>query len=477
MGGNQLGFWSASVYIVAVPLAFLVSAFIRPIRDLKWCFQYQLLVCIWLAILCVIFASRGAFKAYMSWVFSLNRYRFLFALTLFWLMSMLAIHGSGARNYEGVVSGIVFLFMAPFFVWLFGHFSSRKVLLRLICVGGMCCILTLENIFLLIHSRLGVGLSAEYQDLAYLGVSASFFSEYLPKIFINVRDGNSLAVALCGFSFCMLLRRCGEFRIRRLLDLREVLPWLLHLFSAFMSFSNAYLTQGRGFYFAFAMLSLFAIIFSLLRKIESSVLACIGLVALFWLVGGFAAFVVRTISQGDGAPALYESMLARAAFDLSGYGARWLLWKSYLVQGLSESWFWGAGFNFRPALPEVLPRSLQFSTPHSLFVQIISNAGLAGVVISCFWLSAACRFVWLELESPYEPLLILLPLVGYSFVAGMFATPLGVWLLTIIPLFLQSRRREFFVGSRLVFGGGPVQRLLIVAVGLILIVTYLCIKC
>jgi len=172
-----------------------------------------------------------------------------------------------------------------------------------------------------------------------------------------------------------------------------------------------------------------------------------------------------------GAFVCHQTMASRMIDDLSfsKYG-RLDLWLSWLRSGFHQSWLWGHGLGLKT---DLLNRFSVY-TPHSLLVQILSDSAVWGAgfsVLVFFGMVVCIRRAGLGSLFGVLGLYSLIVSFVYLNVAAVMFWPSGVWLLTLSPLALlhqKERRVSTFRATRL-----PLLVWLFIALVFLLLVIFL----
>ena len=159
---------------------------------------------------------------------------FFFCLFSLWLLVLGFCHGFGGVHLEGMGSALIFL-LSSFVGWFVVTRCNRQIFIYL---TGFCLVsaLLLENTFLTVYYFQGYDF-----NLTFLN------RDNLPRIFMNIRHGNSLSV-LCS---CFALYYSYRFICRQISA--PLFACRLLAFAGFScTFYNLLLTQGRGLALALA---------------------------------------------------------------------------------------------------------------------------------------------------------------------------------------------------------------------------------
>ena len=159
--------------------------------------RWQYLYLISIIPLSVLLLSQAHFFRFLDWFFGSVAWK-LFLSGCLWLVVPALVHGFSAFNIVGFLSAFLFLvFVFTFWPFLVcSRVSVLRIALSVSCVG----LLWLENIFLSAYVVRGYPFNLTYLSL-----------DNLPRLFMNVRHGNSLALACIAFSFyCFCSRSCCE---------------------------------------------------------------------------------------------------------------------------------------------------------------------------------------------------------------------------------------------------------------------------
>lgn len=356
-----------------------------------------------------LFAFRGHFSTFLVCFFSSRYIVALYSVFLSWMLLLIWVHGI-LPQLESVLSLLFFLLILPVLIYL-ASFSRRKWSFSLVASIMLLTLLTLENVYLLRYLFLGE---------SFNGVNLFFLQE--PRLFINSRDGNYLALGQVLACFVAIKHWCGSYR--RLPRLSNLVVSLYGALSILMAGINAWLTQGRGLLLS---LLLFVIsLFVLAIRNRSFIDFALGMFSSAALLLSFLLFkLISAVSVVSQARASIPESLASSFIERESAG-RFELWFSWLQSGLGHSWLWGHGLGFLPAAN----RSIQV-TPHNIFVQMISDAGLSGLVVLVLLFLLFISSPLSKLRLPWV-LCLALPLGLYFSVGSVLFWPSGVWVSSIL---------------------------------------------
>lgn len=417
--GSDVGIFA---YILLFPLLLLLGLFIPPDWQ-RFGFQWQALGLTAVTAYLLWFADAFSRLGFLAWLFKTRVY---VLVILFWvyMIGLGLAHGFDLQ-FQSLSSGLLFSLFSPvcFYFFVYRASECHRVTLSLI----LLVVLATEDILLAFHYH-----SAAPMNGAFAG------DQTLLRVFVNVRDGNAWAIAASVVAFA-LTRAFVGFRLSHKYSAslgisvfcRALLAW-------FLVFFNAWISQGRGLFFAvFAGIGICAFSFSVVRD-KLRFLFPIGVaLCLSWC--SFKSLSLAVC----GAFECQEAMATRLIADLSfsRYG-RLDLWSSWLDSGFRQSWLWGHGLGLKT---DALNRFLVY-TPHSLLVQILSDSALWGACFSLlifFGIVVCIRRA--GLGNPFGLLGLYSLIVSFVYlnVAGVLFWPSGVWLFTLSPLALlhQKERR------------------------------------
>ena len=195
--------------------------------------RWQYLYLISIIPLSVLLVSQSHLVRFLDWFLGTAAWK-LFLSGCLWLAVPALVHGFDGLNFVGFLSAFLFLIFV-FTFWPFlvcSRVSAWRLMFSVSCIG----LLWLENIFLSAYSLVGRSFNLSYLTL-----------DNLPRLFMNVRHGNSLALACISFSFyCFYSQSCREGPlggVRRQLHVFRALS-----FVGFAGvFFNVLLTNGGSF--------------------------------------------------------------------------------------------------------------------------------------------------------------------------------------------------------------------------------------
>jgi hypothetical protein len=408
--------WAALVFLIGPFLSILIAPFCLLGFErfgVQW--HVLLLSCLGAAALVV---PQAGFFPFVKRLLASRRVSASVAVFVVWLLVMGFVHGFAAQA-ESLLSAAMLLLMLPIGLYValdpYRQWSIGDLALALLLL-----IVVLENIFLSSYFLRGLDLNQ-----VYMNVIGS------PRLFLNVRDGNFLALTQ---SQLLVLFFFG--RENRCLDRQNGCDlWVAFVgFMAFQPFFNAWLTQGRALLLCLFMA--IALLFWYGVRRRSRLHCTIGAISLGSGILAFAAYMMLRlqVSVSSGAAGL-ASLVDRAD------GGRFELWRVWLESGLSHSIWWGHGLGF---LPELRPGA-NF-TPHSFLIQLIADGGAVGALML-----VAMILISLNLWRLDQRQVLAFDSVLFVFLFGKLASiafwPSGVWawatLILSVVLFLRGSFLEF----------------------------------
>lgn len=432
---RPLSAWLIYLYTVFYGLLLCLSAFIHPI-NLKLEFQYiALAICSMGPITYLLGNSKlSAIFLYPSnWQ---KLYRIPVFITILWLAIIWLAHSGSSSNTLGILSGLCFLlFSSALATCVSSNRNIATVLARGLAIA-LCTTLLTESFFLLVHLKSGISLNGAY-GIGYVNFGSL---EYLPRIFINTRDGNTLAVALACLGYAFIGGDVFSIKSSRI---NKAFHFLLGLACLNISFSSALITNARGACLApfGGLFALFLIAFVNRNWVQLRKLFYHLLIVSLALAAAFIQHRLLTNSLGIsmdsvGSIATRTQSEIQSVLIQDGSSGRWLLWSIWIKQGFGGHWLWGSGFNFIPNLPQSLSR---IKDPHNIIVHLISSSGISGFFVLCMWIATIvkqCR----KAVDKIKPFIgfTLISLFCYACVAAVFAWPSGIWLYSMLPSLILS---------------------------------------
>lgn len=407
---------ATAIYLGLFPALLLLGFLVPP----DWRrFGYQ-----WQAFGLTVVISSAAWLAdpsvrplFLNWLAS-SRVWIMTMIAWFYLVVIGLVHGVSAQ-FESLASGFLYftLFPLAFYVFAFYfrdwhfRFLSRVLLF----------VLAIEDLFLAFYF-----FSAESPNSSLLDASV------LPRIFINVRDGNFWAIAASLVAFLLAVefagdRDCKSALNRRARFIKASLAW-------FLVFFNGWITQGRGL-FVSVFCALFVCLFLGGDFRRQLFLVPVGIGMCFSWLAFRCLFAFSCVSGGCFA-SIFDRFIADVSFQKYG---RVDLWLSWVRSGVSESWLWGHGLGVKT----VSLSEFREHTPHNLFVQILSDSGFWGVSFSLVLVLMVIAFLGggktrIGLLGAY----CLVAVFVYLNVAAVLFWPAGIWLVSMVPLTFDNARES-----------------------------------
>lgn len=396
------------VYLVIPPVGWLIVAG-WPQGLGRFGMQWQVLG---LGIACaslLVLADGASLHAYCRWLKVRGVLPFLFWGCL-WLALMGVVHGFLGLQLEGLLSGVLFLILFPVvcFAW-----TSVGVGCRSIFIFCVALLLVVENLFLSVYLWRGLGFGVEVLE-----------GHWFPRIFLNIRDGNTIAVGASVAALALLVSS----------RMRWLGFWLM-----VAVFFNGWITAGRGLFlsvwFGVALVCFRAVALPCRRKqFFAMFLYCLAALACSWVIY-FALSVAAGVDSGA-----FRSMIDRLADDAQfGRYGRLAIWSEWIRTGLAQDFLFGSGLGVRPILLDE-----PIFTPHNLFVQLLAEGGvfsLMMVVPPCVWILS--RLLVGRGEDRLLYVYCLGALLVWLSVSAMLFWPAGVWLVSNLgSAFCQGNLRR-----------------------------------
>ena len=410
------------VYIALFPVLLLFGLLLPPDWQ-RFGFQWQALGLTAFIAISVLFSDSTIRDRYCSWFVSSRAWLFVL-LALLYLAVMTFRYGVEPQRVS-LASGYLFAVLSPVLLWI--SFSGVRLLHRFVLSAFLLLVLLVENTFLVVY-RIN-----ETSPNAALMMRGD-----LPRLFINIRDGNAWAIgaSVTAFSLTLLLVQASPVALKSMCRSRL---FFVTLFSWFLVFFNGWITQGRGLFVA---IFCGIVVCFLVEKTRFFSFALLPVFAGFLLSFGFYKAVSLLACGFAGCP---ESMIDRFLSDASlvRHG-RLDIWSAWIRSGLSHSFFWGHGLGVKPDSLSIYP----VNTPHNLFVQIFSDSGFFGVLMSALLFLS---FVHVLRRSAFVVgglgIYSLVASLLYLSVAGVLFWAVGVWLVFLIPIALQKNEESLMDSS------------------------------
>lgn len=395
--------WAALVFLISPFLSILIAPFCL-LGFERFGVQWHVLLLSCLGAAALVVPQAGFFpfvkRLFASWRFTLTAVVFIA-----WLLAMGFVHGFAAQA-ESLLSAAMLMLMLPIglYVALDPHREWRLADVALLL---LLIVVALENLLLTIYFFRGL----EFNQV-HLNVLGP------PRLFLNVRDGNFVALVqyLLALVFCL---QGGKQRFSRL-GMGSAL-WIASVgFLAFQPFFNAWLTQGRAL-----LLCLFTAIVLLIgcgvRK-RSPVHLSLGIVSLGSGMFAFAFYHLLSFQLASmGGATGFASLIER------GSGGRFELWRVWLESGFSNSLWWGHGFGFLPEgnnTPQV--------TPHNLLIQLFADSGLSSVLMLSIVVVIARGFLCPKLCDVV--CIVSLPIIVYMMLGSVLFWSAGIYAAVLLVI-------------------------------------------
>lgn len=420
---------------------FFLTAFVPP-DNFKHDYQWIVVGLAYLIAAIFFLRSRQHLSRLRDFLASVKWFWGVWLITTLWLFLMLFVHGDRGGNLMGVNSGFLGLCVLPIAAYLGHELSwSRESWLRKqlswVLLMSLLPLSLFENIYLAMHRFAGIPASLSYHTTEHLVCCPYVYWSFLPRMFVNVREGNILSLmGLCVVYFLLAQWSPEENmpQIRGIESDPSSLVWCLKalLFSCFL---NAFLTQGRAILLALTIPMLILYLASLLstwvvghRYIRH--------IARMFFVTGVASYVV---SSGLNILAPRANRLLTSSMDdmntlNDGFSAgRALIWKEWLEQGFFTSPWFGSGFNFRPFHDSV---HYALSSAHNIFITVLADGGLLGFLVCILWFCV----VWKNwMADRFTALMIgcfVTSFVIFSITSSVFVRPIGCIFLPLLVFLL-----------------------------------------
>ncbi len=344
---------SAACLLLIYPTALLATCWVYPTWE-RYGIRFQVLCNSTLLAMAIVICSRSALNRFVVW-FRHSIFIYLLPLWLFGLSLMGWRHGFGFSDAhgQGLISGFLGALCVPFICYAMSSVRSFWVfkVLGLVIVA----INSIECIFLGLYSYYGINFNASF----------TLRGEEFSRIFLNTRDGGAWSVLLIGYVF--VLWSNAYHRLPCLvMTVRGILKYSVLLVPAYLL---SLLTSSRALFVSVAF-ALLAVRFSRLMRGSSWVA--------FFLINAIAtvfAFVLRLMI---GASVAEASNSAVRLLEVDH--ARLQMWSAWL-KSLTlhpHDWFLGMGFNYVPA--DTLPPGRWLTNVHNLYLQLLVDSGLLGVI-------------------------------------------------------------------------------------------------
>lgn len=434
--------------IIFTYIAFFLSAFCPP-DNFKLEIQFTILSITYTWIAITFSLSKQHINRFLALARSVQGFCLLWISTLFWLLAMLIFHGDELPNLSGVNSGLLGLGALPVAAYIGFHYSSEregkegKHIVKIFTLS-VTSLLICENLFLAIHRFAGLDASLTYHTTKHLSQYSGLTWDFYPRIFLNIREGNLLALTgVIAFYASKLFELKEKHSITLVKDKSKgAIDSGLTIFLLSLCFLNAFLTQGRALLLAMILPILLSFLIKIFSKCQSQRddVICVARTFLYAVVIGL--LVAQIV---DHLAPVQSTLISRSASDLAslsagGFGGRALIWKQWLIQGFLGSPWIGSGFNFRPMHPGVHPN---LSSAHNLLVQILSDAGISGFAFFASWVAVTSSFL---AGKAKQFQFIFTGVIGavliFSSFSSIFVRPMGIVLLNafVSIAFIQSKR-------------------------------------
>ena len=226
-----------AVYVLAYPICLFLTIDLFPSFE-RFPVRWQVLCVSALLSLAIVVLNPRSCQSYWNWLVA-SPFSKLIPLGLLWLLTMCFVHGFMGSQAEGLASGLFFLLLAPLSFYCWGSVANpfwRRLIGSSIIIG-----LLVENLCLSVH------LYEQHSPNQLL-----LDGDNLPRLFLNTRHGNSLAVAAAVIAV-LLLCRSYDYRCLPTCGQRFLLQRVTGVAGFSAVFFNALLTQGRGLFLSVAI--------------------------------------------------------------------------------------------------------------------------------------------------------------------------------------------------------------------------------
>ncbi len=420
---------------------FFLTAFVPP-DNFKHDYQWIVVGIGYLIAAISFLRSRQHLSKLRVFLASVKWFWAVWLFTTLWLLLMLFVHGDRVGNLMGVNSGFLGLCVLPIAAYLGHDLSlSREPLLRKrlswVLLMSLLPLLLFENIYLAMHRFAAIPESLSYHTTEHLVCCPYVYWSFLPRMFVNVREGNILSLMGICVVYFFLAQWSPEEKMPKTRSLESVpssLVWCLKAL-LFLCFLNAFLTQGRAILLALTIPMLILYFASFLSTWIVSH-RYIRHIARMFFATGVASYVV---SSGLNVLAPRANRLLTSSLnDMNtlndGFSAgRALIWKEWLEQGFFSSPWLGSGFNFRPFHDGI---HYALSSAHNIIVTVLADGGLAGVLVCILWFCVVWKNWTADRLSALMIGCFITSFVFFSFASSVFVRPIGCIFLPLLVFLL-----------------------------------------
>lgn len=431
---DRVGRISVLFFLFSFPLFLLFSFDVFPFW-LRFGLRWQVLCVSGLLSASVLLLRRDFWDSFARWLIS-SPFVWVTPLLLVWLVVLGFRYGFTGFQSDSITAMSYLAILLPFACFVIRRWVSIFMVRALVLV--LIMVVFLESIFLNLYRLVGVGWSQSF-----------IISQIdLPRLFLNTRDGNAVALALGCLSFGLLVRAIssgldngvcllfpsGLFRLR--LFAARSCGIVIPLCGLIVVWMNCFLTEGRALLVAMLLpllvMRLLHLIPSFVWKRLCFMYMCSMSLAIVF--DGLLSLLLALLLGVEGGPGggFYTGLIG---ID-SGDAGRWALWSSWLRSGLESSIVFGHGLGFEPA--DYLPPGSWPSDPHNIFISIIADSGLLGFGIITASVFGGIRDLS-RLRILREPVFVfsLIAFLVFSSFSAVYGWSSGVWS-TLVVLILAS---------------------------------------
>jgi hypothetical protein len=403
-------------YALIYPICFFFTANVFPAYE-RFGLRWQALCVSALLSFSTLILERKSAGRYWDWL-KQSPFSLVLPAGFLWLFVLGVVHGFTGDQMDGLVSGCFALIMMPlgFYCWPRSSMNLFSRAIGLSLVLG----LVLENIFLSLY--------------AFKGLSPNFtflFALNMPRLFMNVRDGNALAVGASILAFQFLNAAPGSvFKFSKNTVFLSARSWMVGCMLMTAVFYNGFLTQGRGLFVSIFGGLLGVLLCSCMPLMKWIKIASATLISLAsgWCL--WALFNVLLAKQSTAAGLGFNGMVARES------GGRFELWSAWWNSYVSKSLVFGHGLGIHP-IEFLSDAASKNRTPHNLVFQLLTDSGLWGLLFGAVLVFIAWRQIrGLNLPLRQVCTYSIFSLGLYSTVAATLFWPTGVWICTLFPALL-----------------------------------------
>ena len=360
---------------------------------------------------------------------SKQQFFLIFSALIGWILLMGVAHGFQIQNLTGVLSGLCFVLMLPCLVIASRSMPSGFPVIVCLWCGA---VMFAENYFLLGHIREDVALSSlPIYDFNVIPL------KQLPRIFGNVRDGNSIAILTIASGLCVFSKAASKTWSSLLKQNGSgvfcLISLILAVFSASMGFFHGLITAGRGVFFAVVV----GIVCSCIAVfVHRHMWRNLWLNISFLIVSSLLALASYKLCLG-GEPVATVANRFNTVISSQAASPRLLMWSQAVEHRLGTHLVLGEGFNFH--LDPIV--GSQAMNPHNLLVMLFLYAGLSGLIVFFILLFAVMKFfVRQKLSQGFDGALFASAAMGsYLMVHSVLSWSAGCWAACISLMLVFSQ--------------------------------------